>query len=125
MSVDVPLKATPSKGDGLDDLRGQVRSILSTSGAQNSGAHEIESLDPLTQSQLASESTDRELKRMYARWFIGILIGQLLLMNAVFLGAGIGCLTFEEWTLRIYMAGTLTEVFAVVFVITKYLFRQK
>lgn len=72
------------------------------------------------------QKTDTALKSLYAKRFIWILVGQLVVMNAVFLGVGIGCLKFDEPTyLNLYMGGTLAEVFGIVFVITKYLFSKR
>lgn len=68
---------------------------------------------------------DTALKKLYAYWFIAILLGQLALMNLVFIGVGFGWLKFQEYALHLYMGGTLAEVFGVVFVITKYLFNRR
>lgn len=65
-----------------------------------------------------------ELKKLYARWFIGILIGQLVVMNGIFIGVGLSFLHLHDSTLNIYMSGTLAEVFGVVVIITKYLFAK-
>lgn len=47
-------------------------------------------------------------------------------MNAVFIGVGIGCISYDEPSyLNLYMGGTLAEVFGVVLVITRYLFSKK
>ena len=46
-------------------------------------------------------------------------------MNIVFFGVGLEWLKFEEWSLNLYMAGTLAEVFGVILVITKNLFPNK
>lgn len=85
-------------------------------------------LDPDTEAKHinnADKKSDTRLKRLYAVWFIGILIGQLVLMNLVFIGVGVGCLSFHEYALHLYMGGTLAEVFGIVFVITKYLFPKR
>ncbi|MFZ2725008.1 MAG: hypothetical protein WAX77_02020 [Methylococcaceae bacterium] len=71
------------------------------------------------------KESDRELKRNYAYWFIGILIAQLIVMNAVFIIVGLGYLKFDAHVLEIYMAVTLAEVFGVIVVITKNLFPKK
>lgn len=91
-------------------------------------ARELKSLDPETEGKHidnADKVADTKLRKLYAKFFIGILIGQLLLMNLVFIGVGVGCLGFEEYALHLYMGGTLAEVFGVVFVITKYLFSKR
>ena len=82
-------------------------------------------VDALTQEQIHDLQQDRGLKKLYAKWFIGILIGQLVAMNVVLVAAGLGYLAYKEWILDLYMGGTLLEVFGVVLVITKNLFPQK
>lgn len=81
-------------------------------------------VDPLTNEKIQNHQSDRELKKLYAKWFIWILIGQLIVMNAVFIGAGLKCLNFENYVLELYLTGTLAEVFGIVLVITKNLFPQ-
>lgn len=69
--------------------------------------------------------SDTKLKEMYAKWFIGIMIGQLLVMNIVFAAVGLGWLNFTQYIIHLYMGGTLTEVFGIVLVITRYLFPKR
>jgi hypothetical protein len=68
---------------------------------------------------------DRKLKKHFAYWSIGVLIVQLLIMNFVFYMVGIEKLKFDNYSLHLYMAGTLAEVFGIVFIITKYLFPKR
>lgn len=75
----------------------------------------------LTQDELDQES-DRNLKKTYAYWFVGILIGQLIVMNLVFVGHGLGWLRFDELTLRFYTTSTILEVFGVIYIIVNNLF---
>ena len=86
---------------------------------------ETTNVHPLLQSELDDHEQDRKLKRSYARWFIRILIGQLVAMNVVFILAGCNKLHYEQWTLDLFMSGTLAEVFGVVVIITKNLFPKK
>lgn len=89
-------------------------------------AHELTKLDDMQQAAVDDRKTDTKLKKVYAYWFIGILIGQLLLMNAIFAAVGFNWLEFKDPShLNLFMGGTLTEVFGVVFVITRYLFSRK
>ncbi|SAF46361.1 hypothetical protein [Enterobacter kobei] len=66
-----------------------------------------------------------KLKKSYGKWFLIILACQLLVMNGVFILDGWKVLNFEDLTLQLYMGGTLTEVFGLVLVVTKYLFKRK
>ena len=81
--------------------------------------------DPLIDEEVENLKADRALKKSYAKWFIGILIGQLAIMNIVFILVGLGFLTYDKWSLNLYMGGTMAEVFGVIFVITRNLFRNK
>ena len=86
---------------------------------------EIPSLNPVEQADLDDKKTDTSLKKLYAYWFIGILIGQLVILNAVFVCIGIGLLKYSDFVINLFLGGTLLEVFGVVLVITKYLFSRK
>lgn len=93
---------------------------------QTQQVSELTKLDPLTEAHVDDKKTDTRLKKLYAYWFIGILIGQLLVMNGIFVLVGLDMLRFSEPThLNLFMGGTLAEVFGVVFVITRYLFSKK
>ena len=88
-------------------------------------AKPAENIDPYIEENKNDKRVDTHLKRMYAYWFIGILIGQLLCMNGIVVSVGLGWLKISDATLDIFMGGTLAEVFGVVFVITRYLFSKK
>lgn len=78
----------------------------------------------MSQDELDQKS-NRELKRNYAYWFIGILIAQLVVMNGVFVFHGLGLLQFAEFTLQIYITSTLLEVFGVIVLIVHNLFPKR
>lgn len=89
-------------------------------------AKEITDLGDMQRAMVDDQKTDTKLKKIYAYWFIGILIGQLLAMNLVFIAVGLNVLAFKESShLNLFMGGTLTEVFGVVYVITRYLFSKR
>ena len=77
---------------------------------------------PLIDQKVKDFEQDRGLKKKYAHWFVWILIGQLVVMNVVFICVGLGWLKFPGWSLNLYTGGTLAEVFGIVLVITKNLF---
>lgn len=68
---------------------------------------------------------DTKLKKIFAWSFICILVGQLLVMNAVFVLVGAKVLSFEQFALNLYMSGTLAEVFGVVLIMARYLFSKR
>ncbi|WP_105457211.1 hypothetical protein [Escherichia coli] len=98
------------------------------SGADHSDVTQVGSLDPEQhRKQLSNRDFEGEikLKKTYGIWLLFILAIQLLVMNAVFIVVGFKILEFDALTLQLYMGGTLTEVFGLVLVITKYLFNRK
>jgi hypothetical protein len=68
--------------------------------------------------------TDINLKKSYAYWLIGVMIGQLLIMNTVFILVGKELIKYSEYILHLYISGTLLELFGLVLIITKYLFKE-
>ena len=111
----------PNPLPAIAELKAQIEKALT------SPESEVKtSLDPLKQAQVNDLIANTELKKFYAKWFLVILAVQLLIMNLVFLGVGRDCLTYKDgWDLKIYMSGTLAEVFGVILVITRYLFYRK
>ena len=81
--------------------------------------------DPLAVEDIEDRKSDRRLKSLYAFSILFILACQLVVMNIVFWRTGLGKLSFEKWTLDLYMTGTLAEVFGVVIVITRHLFPNR
>ncbi len=112
----------------LADYLSKVRESLQSPQAESKG-----SLDPFQQADLEDKKAElddkianTELKKRYAKWFIWILIVQLAVMNVIFFMVGKSCLQYNDPAyLKIYMSGTLAEVFGVVLVITRYLFSKK
>jgi hypothetical protein len=92
---------------------------------QSSGKTAPVTPDPLTVEDVEDRKSDRKLKTIYAFSLLSILVLQLAVMNLVFWRTGSGNLSFEKWTLDLYMTGTLAEVFGVVLVITKHLFPNR
>lgn len=88
---------------------------------------EVSHLDPERQ-RLNNVDFEAEikLKKSYGKWFLIILACQLLIMNGVFILVGWSILSFkDDLTLQLYMGGTMTEVFGLVLVVTKYLFKRR
>lgn len=69
-------------------------------------------------------SKDQELRGKYAKILIGILIVQLLALFVVFVLRGCNVLNYSDSTLNIYISGGIAEVFVLVRVIVKYLFKD-
>lgn len=89
---------------------------------------QVGALDPEQhRKQLNNSDFEAEiaLKKSYGKWFLIILAVQLGIMNGVFISVGFEWLKFDPLTLQLYMGGTLTEVFGLVLVVTKYLFKKR
>jgi hypothetical protein len=70
----------------------------------------------------ASRQEDISLKKRYGNGLLIALAIQLLIMNGIFFSVGFSWLKYEQWALHLYVSGTLIEIFALVLVVTKYLF---
>ncbi len=70
----------------------------------------------------ASRQEDISLKKRYGNGLLIALAIQLLIMNGIFFCVGFSWLKYEQWALHLYVSGTLIEIFALVLVVTKYLF---
>jgi len=89
-----------------------------------SADRDLQSLDPHSREDIHDRRSLRQLKEQYANkflWFLGIQLG---LMNLVFILTGAGILQFDHYVLHLYMGGTLAEIFGIVLVITRRLFRD-
>lgn len=68
----------------------------------------------------------RYLRAYYAAAWLLIAFVQLVVMDVAFWRIGLHELEFhEEWTVRIFLGGTLTDVLGIVLIITRYLFHEK
>ncbi len=70
-----------------------------------------------------SIETDVDLKAGYGRSMFWLLVGQLIMMNLIFACAGAGWLFFNRFELNLYVGGTLAEIFGIVLIIVRYLFK--
>jgi hypothetical protein len=86
---------------------------------------QLQEQQKLEQQETKDRKSDRKLKKSYAKNFFWILVVQLGLMNIIFLLYGCGLLTYDAYTLDIFVTATLLEVFGIVAIITKNLFPRK
>lgn len=97
------------------------------SGEQSSAspAADVSSI-PSRRADLEDQSFAEEiaLKKSYGNWLLVFLAIQLVVMNIVFILVGSGRLEYQDYVLHLYMTGTLLEIFGLVLVVTKYLFRR-
>lgn len=87
---------------------------------------EASQIDRLSNEDVLDRQVDRRLRQRWATIFVWILTIQLVVMNGVFIFVGLNWLQYQQkWVLELYLAGTLTEVFGIVLVITRNLFPEK
>lgn len=67
---------------------------------------------------------DQDLKEKYAIILIVILVIQLIALITVFILKGCGVLEYSDSTFNIFVTGGIAEVFVLVRVIVKYLFKD-
>ena len=67
---------------------------------------------------------DQKLRNRYATILIGSLIGLLVALVTIFILNGIGILNYSETTFNIFITGGIAEVFVLVRIIVKYLFKD-
>lgn len=72
--------------------------------------------------ELEDMRQDRGLRGTYAKWWVGICIAQLALMNVMLVCVGLGWLQFETGLFHAYLIGTFAECAGIVWVITRNLF---
>ena len=113
--------------DRKESVSHKIKKVLTESTVP--GTRSLKSLDieeslhtKLLHESIEDQQSNRGLKTKYAHWFIYILMGQLLIMNLVFILTGCNVLAFGSYVLELYLIGTLAEVFGIILVITKNLF---
>lgn len=88
---------------------------------------ELQDLPPLDRLHERNLEQDIKLKKKYAYWLLGTMIGQLLVADIVFVVyAHFGA----EWDLssaviNAWLIATLVEVIGIVLVVTQYLFPRR
>lgn len=68
------------------------------------------------------QDQDREMRKLYANWLIGIMSIQVVAINVIFVLIGRGFLKFEPWTVNTFVTATFAEIGALVLLVVKYLF---
>lgn len=88
---------------------------------------EIDSLPGPAQLHAQDHQQDIALKKKYAYWLLGAVIGQLVLANGVFIAyawAGKGW-NLEAVVINVWLGATLVQVIGVVTIVTRYLFPRR
>ena len=68
------------------------------------------------------QDQDRQMRKRYANWLIGVMIVQVVAINISFVLIGLGLLKFEPWTVNTFVMATFAEISALVLLVVKYLF---
>ena len=74
---------------------------------------------------ISSMQKDNYLKEKYAKYLIWILIVQLALINIIFIAIGRGILIYDNFTINLYVTGSILEITTLITIIVKYLFSNK
>jgi amino acid permease len=75
--------------------------------------------------EIARLAQERELQLKYGRWFLIIVAIQLCVMNIIVILIGLKVLSIDNATVRVFVSGTLLQIFGVVYIISKHLFPRK
>lgn len=117
ISSDEPSSSEEEKPQAVYDVLDSLRD-------QSSQVYDLD--QELGKEEILDRQSDRGLRKVWAQRFFWLLGLQLLAMNGVFISVGLSWLQYQQkWVLELYLAGTLTEVFGIVLVITKNLFPEK
>src|SRR4051812_19862111 len=68
------------------------------------------------------QEQERGMRERYATVLITAMIAQSIVINVIFVLIGLGKLTYEPWTARVFVMAVFAEIAAMVFFIVKYLF---
>lgn len=74
---------------------------------------------------ISSIQNDNKLKEKYGKYLIWTLIGQLIIINIVFIFVGLQKLIYSNFTINLYVTASILEITALVTIIVKYLFSNK
>ena len=67
---------------------------------------------------------DQKLRQTYAIILIGILLIELIALITIFILTGCGVLTYSDVAFNLFITGGIAEIFVLVRVIVKYLFKD-
>lgn len=70
------------------------------------------------------QSTDRKLRSKYAKYFICILIVELVVIMCIMVAVGRGGLIYDAVSLDLFLAATITQIFLSMRIAIKYLFSK-
>lgn len=56
------------------------------------------------------QAEERQLRRRYAELVFRLLFGEVIMIFALLIGQGVGLITLEPWTARLFYSGVIGEV---------------
>ncbi|MGH2902053.1 MAG: hypothetical protein ACRDK7_00440 [Solirubrobacteraceae bacterium] len=119
----------PANRARLEQVSAEVLGIVQAAreGTPVADARPIESLDPERQAALDDRKQDTGLKKMYARWLLGLLWTQMFVADGVFVAYAWAGLHWKLPTdvIQVWLAATLVQIVGVVTVVTRYLFPRR
>ncbi len=81
-------------------------------------------IEKIMQTWQKQQSTDRALRSNYAKYFLGILVVELLAIMGIMVAVGFGYLVYNVDSLNLFLAGTIMQIFLSIRIAVKYLFSR-
>ena len=119
----------PVHSPATDPTRERIRRLVqeSRSGERLTGGAEIQSLPRTMHLKAKDHEQDIALKKKYADWLLGAVVGQLVGADLVFI---VYAWAGKHWDLEavvinVWLGATLVQVIGVVTIVTRYLFPRR
>jgi len=117
--VDVP----PSLQEKVLSVAASVTSVeLDTYGKLREIHDRSAKLRTILEAWERQHSEERRLRQTYAKWLLGGLFVQGLLVNFAFFAIGLHWIVVEQWTANTFILAVFGEIAGMAFFIIKYLF---
>ncbi len=102
-------------GDAAPELQAALAAAEQATQAENFEQHDQDE-------GLAYKRDTRRHRSIYAKWLLGLLVGQVVVTNVVFVLDGFHVTHYDPVTLRIFVGATIGEIVALMTIIVRHLF---
>ncbi len=68
--------------------------------------------------------SDQTMRKTYAKSLIWVLVAQVVLSGAIFMGIGIKFLTYDNFTINLFVSVAYVQALGLVYIVVKYLFSK-
>lgn len=128
MSKNIPAKGTKDKYEMILEMFNPRNEVLEIDEKEEKPVDEVSKKWNMNERILElfadNIENDQELKEKYAIILIIILAIQLIALITIFVLKGCGILSYSDSTFNLFITGGIAEVFVLVRVIVKYLFKD-